>query len=123
MTKTMKWLAATLWIVGFSLFGYAAHAERLGYYITGNQLLEACESTKDYPKASCINYITGLADGLISTGDYCIPVTVTNIQIRDIVITDLIIAPKIRHLPASNLVAASLGMAYPCKSDKPKITS
>jgi hypothetical protein len=126
MTKTMKWLAATLWIVGFSMFGYAAHAEEkmTGHYITGNELLEACTTNTDYAKHGCNSYIIGMTDAWIfgAKPAVCIPLGVTIGQLKDLVTQGLIDVPKYRHFSAAFSVGSILMNNYSC-DDKPKITS
>src|SRR3954465_4292766 len=92
MTKTMKWLAGTLWIVGFSMFGYAAHAEQYSaHWVNGNKLLEICNSNN---QNACGLYILGTAEGLVTNGAMCIPLGVTGEQLKDIVVRDLVRNPE-----------------------------
>jgi hypothetical protein len=89
--------------------------------MTGNDLLEACQSNAP-DLGVCFGYIEAVADLGNSNGFHingksrCISIStrVTAGQARDLVVRFLTEHPAIRHYGAANLVVAALAPAFPC---------
>ena len=105
----------TYWIISCMLLpGHAFTAN----FLNGNDLLEKCNTQLDIV---CIGYINAVAyamnDGNAVNGfKACIPLGVTARQIKDIAVRYLIKRPAAPNYVASNLVAAALSQAFPCRS-------
>jgi hypothetical protein len=97
---------------------------------SGNWLLNICESNNPTNLGMCIGFIAGAAHGMefggISVADpakrrsptypmYCIPESVTNVQLRDIVIRFLRQHPEQRHVWYIQLVADAMWASFPCR--------
>jgi len=124
-------------VCGLALFLWAGNAQAKSID-TGNDLLETCESKKNEQQLACINYITGVIDGIaFQTGfvigilsvatqsrlakypgilkHYCIPHGVTFGQLRLILTKYLLNHPVDLHIIPPILIRDALVQAYPCK--------
>jgi hypothetical protein len=90
-------------------------------FIMGNALYSYCAApTGDETATSiCIGYIDAIVDVMganaINGFRACIPPTVRNPQLLDVVNQYLRANPAKRHFAAAGLVAASLSAAFPCQ--------
>jgi hypothetical protein len=110
----------------------------LGHFMTGNKLLEACQSSEESNKLACLMYIMGVVDVLGGSSFIfedggadveametmvitpCLPHNKTEIQqYRDIVVNFLVAHPTIRQKTATWIIYSSLMQAYPCSTAKP----
>jgi hypothetical protein len=97
---------------------------------TGNELLGVCNdgNTNNIKFGLCLGFIKGVSEGFM-IGErvfnpqpnqqripYCIPDSVTDGQIRDIVIVYLRQNPEWRHEGAVGAIVSSLRNAFPCRS-------
>ena len=106
--------------------------------VSGNALLDACESDLDVKTGFCVGYIAAIVEGLawgatlagysagiISSAaeanaynglalGYCIPPEATNAQVADMVIKRLNEAPEDRHHSARSIVTEVLTDGFPC---------
>jgi hypothetical protein len=87
----------------------------------GNALYSCCAvPTKDETATSiCIGYVDAIADVMAANAingfSACIPLTVRNPQLLDVVNQYLRANPAERHRAAAGLVAAALSAAFPCR--------
>jgi hypothetical protein len=96
--------------------------------VSGNDYLSVCESDATPDQTFCIAYTVGLFRGL-TAGQYasqtvegravrdvifCAPASVTNAQIRDVVIKYLHDRPAIRQHPSDVLIYGALSDAWGC---------
>ena len=111
-----------------------------GGYVTGNQMLDACERDR----SSCIVYaagwraghtttmnatmaaaemdVTGMswADVAMNVGSIvCLPDTVSNGQMADVLVQWLHANPQHRHLAVSVIAYAAFATAWPCNYGQP----
>jgi Rap1a immunity proteins len=89
-----------------------ARADRVG----GNDLFKFCSAN---PDLTCLAYTVAIADALsapnvINGYRACIPLSVTNGQVRDVVLLYMKQHPEKRHYGAAGLVAGALAEAFPC---------
>jgi len=101
-----------------------AHAQHVST-VTGNQLLEYCESKDAFAQGLCDGYITGASDIESMEGSAfpdrrrsCTPNTVTNGQMTDVVVKYLKDHPEERHMLAAVLVVEAVTKAFPCSSPR-----
>jgi hypothetical protein len=97
---------------------------------SGNGFLSACDSsdTSGNPlqKGLCLGYVSGVTDGislaekLTHKPSSCLPATVTNGQVLDIVVTFVRDHPELRHWQTRWLIQRSLLEAFPCQAQKSK---
>lgn len=122
-----------LWL--FTTFGIDAHAEPF----SGNEVFRACEGEEvSVQQGFCFGYILGTVEGLkwgsitgllASSGQleadeydvlssialgFCIPPTVENGQVLDVVIKYLLETPEVRHETARTLIQSALANSFPC---------
>lgn len=85
--------------------------------LSGNELLEDCQSDLDFSYGTCLGFIYGSSRTLISFSDgvVCVPSGVNVEQKVDVVVQYLKQNPTIRHQAAELLIAKSLRRAWPCK--------
>ena len=109
----MRLTASVLMIVAAMIAGPA----RAEFIITGSDLYTRCNSNAPEDKFWCLGFVTGVADTLPQgpKGIVCPGPDVTAGQFYDVVVKDLRDHPGMRGLPASLLVGAALGTAFPCK--------
>ena len=88
-------------------------------YVDGNSLHADLTSEKSTLKMYALGYVVGVADVSLAAEVLCMPVDVTQGQIRDVVSNFLTANPQARNLPAYLLVQASLGKYWSCP-DSPK---
>ena len=88
-------------------------------YVDGNSLHADLTSEKANLRMYALGYIVGVADISISAEVLCMPVDVTQGQLKDVLNNFLISKPQARNLPASLLVQVSLGEYWSCP-DSPK---
>jgi hypothetical protein len=102
-----KYLLTLLTAVSLS-----AHAD----FLTGNKLYT--QLTGDATdQAIALGYVLGVSDATQNTW-HCAPSGVSARQVRDVVQTTLEKLPQLRHHSASELVAVTLGGAWPCPQSK-----
>jgi hypothetical protein len=109
-------------VIFLLLIGVPSNAQRVSTR-TGNDLLEFCESKKEFEQAFCLGYITGVTDmeGM-NTAAFpdrqrsCISTIVTNGQLIDVVLKYLKDHPEERHMLAAVLIVKSMAQAFPCKT-------
>jgi hypothetical protein len=113
-----RFFSATLLLL---LVSASAHSQRVST-MTGNTLLEACESKDAFQHALCLGYIQGATDIDAMDGATfperrrsCVTENVTNGQIEDVVVKYLRDHPEERHLLAAILVVRAVAKAFPCK--------
>lgn len=104
-------------LVGLMLVCASAHAK----YQNGNSLLTELEGTP-MDRTFALGYIIGAADVYNDGEALCIPLTVTQGQLQDVVFIYLKNSPQIRDMPANFLVFAALNLHWKCstKSGKKK---
>jgi len=91
-------------------------------FTTGNQLLSDCtESPRGTKYMYCLGYIASADDthgAWVGWGDlprkFCVPLDVTQKQLRLVVVKDLEARPAELHKSASSLVLNALKLAFPC---------
>ena len=90
----------------FLLLSTSAQAQHVST-TTGNTLLEACESKDEFQQAFCLGYIAGASDVDGMDGATfperrrsCVAESVTNGQVRDVVVKYLREHPEERHVLA-----------------------
>ncbi len=74
--------------------------------LTGNDLLERCESKDAYGNGICLGYVEAIRDAFLigsETPPFATPVEVTNQQLVDVVVKYLKDHPQRRHLQAAFL--------------------
>lgn len=123
----------------FAVVFFASVGAASGQTITGNQLLDACQSELQAAQGYCIGHIEGVRDGLIAgaasvfiaAGDrnastselnaavngtfgMCIPSEATTKQMVDVTIQYLQAHAEARHNPARFLILEALKGAFPC---------
>jgi hypothetical protein len=90
-------------------------------FMMGNALYSYCAvPTKDETATSiCIGYVDAIVDVMTANAingfRACIPLTVSNPQLLDVVNQYLRANPAKRHLAAAGLVADALSTAFPCQ--------
>jgi hypothetical protein len=86
-------------------------------FLTGNDLLEACQSTKgSFLAGGCLGFTTGVAETMAwNKLNSCLPREATRGQVQDIAVQFLVKHPELRHYTASDLVTQALSKAFPCK--------
>lgn len=114
----MRFLLATALAVAV-LPGSAGAAERVAGVLTGEALLALCDGGDD----RCTGYIAGVADGLALAYRYdtriagfraCIPLSVADRDIADLVTQFLHKHPEHRPQAAVGVVAHALNDTFPC---------
>lgn len=81
-------------------------------YVSGNDLYAECSANTQL----CLGFVEAVADSFTSYEPslLCLPGTVTNGQLVDIVAKFLRDNPEERHRTAYMLVAQAIGAAFPC---------
>lgn len=86
----------------------------------GNELLRLCRQT-DAVKIACLNYVSGVVDGLAtgvmmggSSKLFCPPDMVILDQYVDVTVQYLERHPERRHIYAPRLIVEGLSAAFPC---------
>jgi len=92
-------------------------------YLTGDALYSQCTSDADWDRQACMNYITGVSDGVhLVQGGYpnhataplvCAPY-LSGKDLKELVVSHLT-APANRHYSAAEAVTFALENAWPCK--------
>jgi hypothetical protein len=109
-------LVAVLTILG--MLGASAPASALS--ITGDELLEDCQSPTDAQQGFCEGYIKGTVDGLavgMARAKACwfkIPPNVDTLQLVDATVRFLQVHPNERVQAAASAMLQALREAYPC---------
>lgn len=91
-------------------------------FVSGNKLLQTCDSNENGALNSCYGYIAGANDyqqamvgwGYIDKPPYCLSESVTTDQLVKVVTKYLNERPEKLHLDAGSLVANALNNAFPC---------
>lgn len=105
--------------VSFLSIGSDAQTVTRPAFVTGNGLYGVCT---DYDlRQPCESFIIGVHDSIsvIAQGGairpiFCIPQSVSNEQIRDVVIRFLVRTPETRHHYAAVLIPLALREVWPC---------
>ena len=125
--KRLWWLPMAMIIV--SVVGPAQAPAQGGstYFQNGNKLYADCTSNNRYDQAYCLGYVVGVTDLAVNLSDaaelgarppkVCIPLGVTQGQVKDVVIDYLRRDPEHRHhVTAVVQVEIAVVDAWPCKS-------
>jgi hypothetical protein len=88
--------------------------------LSGNQLLHYCDiaapdSTPDAMTGLCNGYIVGVFEFLVLMQRVCPSKTVTNQQVRDVVVAYLKAHPQTRDEPAATIVMEAANLPFHCK--------
>ena len=89
--------------------------------LSGNQLYQQCNAARySAYRFFCVGYVVGFRDGVGrersgEAKDVCIPASVSNEQLSDVVLRALKNAPETRHKYAGSLVTDAFAKAWPCK--------
>lgn len=90
-------------------------------FLSGNKLLEFCESDTPAEFGQCLGYIASASDTHATWVDWgdmtrqmCIPPHATGGQLYQVVLKFLKEHPETLHLAAGSLVLIALGEAFPC---------
>ncbi|MEP4148742.1 MAG: Rap1a/Tai family immunity protein [Halioglobus sp.] len=101
------------------LWGQSVLAEKLPTYISGNDLLGACESSAPDITFFCHGYIAGIVDTYSLYGEnskaICMPEGVPVSQLALIVTKYLHQYPELLHETASYRVIYAMVNAFPCE--------
>jgi hypothetical protein len=92
----------------------------------GNGLLQLCAADNQGEALLCTGYIGGVVDGFrvyppgdncksVAASFYCVPESVTQGQIKDVIVDYLKNHPATRHDPSLGLIVSALKAAWPCK--------
>jgi hypothetical protein len=90
-------------------------------FISGNDLLDDCTATTGPKTLYCMGYVVGALDMAAQSGHdvrgwkFCLPDTVTQVQMMDVVTSWLEQNPTQRHLAASNAILQSMRLGFPCE--------
>ena len=111
--------------LGVVLAAMLVSGPALGYFMSGNDLLDRCRLVDigDYEGGVgfgfCLGYTLGIVDVMIGQeihgSQLCSPDNVEGGQLRDIVVQYLEENPAERHFSAESLVAKVLSEAFPCQ--------
>ena len=114
-------MVGLLAVLALLLTGTSTRGQRVSK-TTGNELLEACEGSEPFQQAFCLGYVTGASDVDGAEGAAfperrrsCVPDSVSNGQLKDVVVKYLKDNPEERHILAAILVVKSVAKAFPCK--------
>lgn len=108
-------MRATIAAVGLVVMVAAQPAK--ARFWTGNDLLSACRDATLHAQGTCLGYVMGIADLLVSSGAaICLSERATAGQVKkEVVVAYLTSHPERRDLIASHLVAQALAAAFPCR--------
>jgi hypothetical protein len=84
---------------------------------TGNELLEACQSSDSFDRGVCFGFVEGVSDAMnegVAGWRRCLPAPVVIKQVSDVAVNFLARHPEWRHRSAATLVAEALKEAFPC---------
>lgn len=95
-------------------------------YVTGDDLLKLCLSTRSADAVACLNYIGGVVDyhvmmqslGTTPTTDFCLPENMPLEKAAVTVFRYLKKSPQHGGFIAAPAVAMALHEAYPCRKKK-----
>ena len=97
-------------------------AQEGAFFLTGNNLLEACTSTKSSAGNFCAGYVAGVSDAVRwvafdtnSAQSFCSGRGVNSTQVQDIVIKYLKEHPEVRQYSAPSMIYPALIAAFPCQ--------
>ena len=120
-TCSLFQVSALISLVASGIFpAHHAQADDVLGFISGNQLLQMCQSASDFDKATCVGYVTGFADSaskVSATDNTCVFQTekgVTQKQVVDIAVKYLVDHPEERHWLAATPLMAAMKQAFPC---------
>ena len=114
----MKAPIAMALAMSFASTGALAPAQAIQAFETGNDLYRKCPSTH------CRSYVAGVVDALWVFANarrvytFCVPETVTSIQITDMYINYLRDNPSERHHASASTILAMLEKKFPCPRRK-----
>lgn len=121
MTRLVQLALLLAVIIPFGM-ARAANAQEQTFYLSGNEMLEACKSKSQM----VVGFMMGAVDGIRfqsyfydGTLRVCVPKEVSAGQIRDIVCRHLEENPKVRHYPTIYAVGSAVSEAFPCPKEKP----
>lgn len=88
------------------------------FYLSGNEMLEACKAKSQM----AVGFMMGAIDGIRFQSSFyegklriCVPKGATAGQIRDIVCRHIEDNPTVRHYPSVFAVGSAISEAFPCK--------
>ena len=102
-------------LVGLMLFCSAAQAQ----YQSGNELYSDLIGRTDVEQMFGLGYVVGVVDAYIGK-EVCVPQTVTQGQLAEVVKQFLGSRPQVRHQPADVLVVLAVMQYWPCSSGRKK---
>jgi hypothetical protein len=87
-----------------------------GYFLSGNQLYDLCNSDEGSPQVGhCLAYVQGIVDAFELTKFACVPDNITVGQAVDVVMKYLRSHPESRHYVSASEARLALRQAFPCK--------
>jgi hypothetical protein len=107
----------TIAMLAASLLGAAPVRAAPPTPLTGNDLFGDCMANTDTAEyLSCVAFVSGFRNAVDVFGrnSVCIPPTVVNFQVVDLLKIELARAPTVRHNPVADLVGSILMGAWPC---------
>jgi len=102
-------------VVAVALFSVATSDAAIGYFSTGNDLYQECQSKSSQLKAACAGVIVGAYEMMEALGYECMGERVTREQVRDVVLKYLREHPEHRHEPAAVSIIMAMEAAFFCK--------
>ena len=102
-------LVAAIW---YGLLMGAQAEEPTFKFVTGNKLFTACRNASVF----CVEYISGvISRNMADHGTrFCLPQSITDSHVRDVVVLWLDGHPEKRHLAGSFVVLQALKEGFPC---------
>ncbi len=106
-----------VFLVAASVFVSAGALAQRVSKVDGTKLLAMCTNPKD--KVECEAYLSGVGDAIgaggKATAEACIPVSVTTVQLHDVVVKFLKDHPGDRELKAGTLTLRAYAAAFSCR--------
>ena len=106
------------------LYGKQQESTRSSVVETGNDLLAICSEVSSQLGTACMFYIRGITEGFFGalaatrqSQAFCLPETVTQYQMRDVVMKWLRENPEKRHIDAGFLIIRAMKDAFPCNAN------
>jgi hypothetical protein len=111
-------------LMGLLIAGLIFNSGATAQFMTGNTLLEACDSQHQADRNVCVGYLMAVADttgtyqnwGLVSEGAFCIRGGITSGQLARVAVKGLSAKPEELDYEASGLVLKIFQEAFPCDS-------
>ena len=124
MNKRLWCFTVAMVTVSFVGSAQAPAQDGSTHFQNGNKLYADCTSNNPYNQAYCLGYVAGVTDLAVNLSDaaeldarppkICIPLGVTQGQVKDVVIDYLRRDPQHRHVTAVVQVELALAVAWPC---------